>query len=92
MLAAILHSIETRNLTGTPIAEYVPDKLVKGRIALVGDAAHVPTPLTASGFNASLQDAAALADSVAKGIQGTAAAEVLLEFESQRLKIARQVV
>src|SRR3954463_7198466 len=27
-LDATLHSIQTRNLTGTPIAEYVPDKLV----------------------------------------------------------------
>ncbi|WP_081392537.1 FAD-dependent monooxygenase [Paenibacillus odorifer] len=91
-LDAILYSIRTRNLTGTPIAEYVPDKLVKGRIAIVGDAAHVPTPLTASGFNASLQDAATLADCVAKGIQGIAATEALLEYESLRLKDVRQIV
>jgi 2-polyprenyl-6-methoxyphenol hydroxylase-like FAD-dependent oxidoreductase len=78
-LDATLHSIQTRNLTGIPIAEYFPDNLVKGRIAIVGDAAHLPTPLTASGFNASLQDAATLADCVAKGIQGTAAVEALLE-------------
>ncbi|QGQ48707.1 FAD-dependent monooxygenase [Metabacillus sediminilitoris] len=91
-LDATLHSIKTRNLTGTPIAEYVPDNLVKGRIAIVGDAAHLPTPLTASGFNASLQDAAALAECVAKGIQGNSAAEALLEYESIRLKNARQIV
>ncbi|MEH7438258.1 NAD(P)/FAD-dependent oxidoreductase [Neobacillus drentensis] len=91
-LDATLHSIQTRNLTGIPIAEYVPDKLVKGRIAIVGDAAHLPTPLTASGFNASLQDAATLADCVAKGIQGTAAGEALLEYESRRLKNVRQIV
>ncbi|MBT2700862.1 FAD-dependent monooxygenase [Bacillus sp. ISL-40] len=53
-LDATLHSIKTRNLTGTPNAEYVPDNLVKGRIAIVGDAVHLPAPLTASGFNASL--------------------------------------
>lgn len=91
-LDATLHSIQTRKLTGIPIAEYVPDNLVKGRIAIVGDAAHVLTPLTASGFNASLQDAATLADCVAKGIQGTAAAEALLEYESRRLKNVRQIV
>ncbi len=91
-LDATLHSIQTRNLTGTPIAEYVPDNLVKGRIAIVGDAAHLPTPLTASGFNASLQDAATLAKCVAKGIQGNSAAEALLEYESLRLKNARQIV
>jgi 2-polyprenyl-6-methoxyphenol hydroxylase-like FAD-dependent oxidoreductase len=91
-LDAILHSIETRNLVGTPIAEYVPDNLVKGRIAIVGDAAHLPTPLTASGFNASLQDAATLAECVEKGIKGSAATEALSEYESLRLKNARQIV
>ncbi|KAB2331724.1 FAD-dependent monooxygenase [Bacillus mesophilum] len=91
-LDAILYSIQTRNLVGIPIAEYVPDNLVKGRIAIVGDAAHLPTPLTAKGFNASLQDAAALADSVAKGIQGKSASESLLEYESLRLKHVRQIV
>ncbi len=91
-LDAILHSIKTRNLTGTPVAEYVPETLVKGRIAIVGDAAHLPTPLTASGFNASLQDAATLAECVAKVIQGSATAEALLKYESLRLKNARQIV
>ncbi|NER40423.1 hypothetical protein G3M54_03405 [Bacillus megaterium NBRC 15308 = ATCC 14581] len=65
---------------------------MKGRIAIVGDTAHVVTPLTASGFNASLQDAATLADCVAKEIKGTVAAEALLEYESRRLKDVRQIV
>ena len=91
-LAAIQHSIETRNLTGTPIAEYVPEVLVKRRIALVGDAAHLPTPLTASGFNASLEDAATLTDCIVKEIQGGDAVEALLEYQSRRLKVARQMV
>lgn len=91
-LDAILHSIETRNLIGTPIAEYVPDNLVKGRIAIIGDSAHLPTPLTASGFNASLQDAATLAECVERGIEGSAASEALLKYESLRLKNARKIV
>ena len=91
-LAAIQHSIETRNLIATPIAEYVPEVLVKGRIALVGDAAHLPTPLTASGFNASLEDAATLADCISKEIQRGDVVEALLEYQSSRLKVARQIV
>jgi 2-polyprenyl-6-methoxyphenol hydroxylase-like FAD-dependent oxidoreductase len=91
-LAAIQHSIQTRNLIATPIAEYVPEVLVKGRIALVGDAAHLPTPLTASGFNASLEDAATLADCVAKEIQRGEVVEALLQYQSRRLKVARQIV
>lgn len=92
-LAAILHSIQTRNLTGIPVAEYVPDKLARGRIALVGDAAHVLTPLTAKGFNSSLEDASTLAECLIKGIQeGCAAADALLEYESRRLKDVRKMV
>jgi 2-polyprenyl-6-methoxyphenol hydroxylase-like FAD-dependent oxidoreductase len=91
-LAAIQHSIQTRNLIATPIAEYVPEVLVRGRIALVGDAAHLPTPLTASGFNASLEDAATLADCVAKEKQRGNVVEALLQYQSCRLKVARQIV
>ncbi|WP_442852616.1 FAD-dependent monooxygenase [Arthrobacter sp. 131MFCol6.1] len=46
----MLDSIERRAVIGTPIAEYVPARLARGRVAIVGDAAHVPTPMTGSGF------------------------------------------
>jgi 2-polyprenyl-6-methoxyphenol hydroxylase-like FAD-dependent oxidoreductase len=91
-LEATLHSIRTRNLTGIPIAEYVPDKIVKGRIALVGDAAHVLTPLSASGFNASLQDASTLSNCIAKELKNNSVTDALLEYESLRLKTVRQLV
>jgi 2-polyprenyl-6-methoxyphenol hydroxylase-like FAD-dependent oxidoreductase len=91
-LTAIQHSIQTRNLIATPIAEYVPEALVKGRIALVGDAAHLPTPLTASGFNASLEDAATLTECVVKDIQRGDVVEALLQYQSRRLKVAREIV
>lgn len=87
-----VQAIEARSIIGIPIKEYVPDKLVNGRIALVGDAAHVPAPVTASGFNQSLQDAVALGQCVAKGIHGTAASEALKEYESLRLRSVRQIV
>ncbi|WP_410769005.1 FAD-dependent oxidoreductase [Fontibacillus sp. BL9] len=66
--------------------------MVKGRIAIVGDAAHLPTPLTASGFNASLQDAATLAECVAVRIIGMTATEALLKYETIRLREARRIV
>lgn len=90
--SAMLHALQTRTITGTPIKEYVPDALAKGRIALIGDAAHVPAPITASGFNASLQDAVVLGKSIAKGIKGDAAKEALKNYESQRLKSVRKMV
>ena len=90
---AALYAIQSRTLIGIPIKEYVPDRLVKGRIAIVGDAAHVPAPVTASGFNESLQDAVILGNCVAQ--QSTTAQEardVLANYESQRLQIVRQMV
>ena len=87
--AAILDSIERRAVIGTPIAEYVPTRLAKGRVAIVGDAAHVPTPMTGSGFAESLYDAEALAKAIT-GSGTTIAA--LLDYENARLRNARNLV
>lgn len=86
------HAVQTRNIIGIPIKEYVPDNLVRGRIGLVGDAAHVPAPVTASGFNESLQDAAVLGECVSKGIHANKAIEALRKYESLRLERVRQMV
>jgi len=40
---ALLDSIGRRAVIGTPITEYVPRTPARGRISIVGDAAHVPT-------------------------------------------------
>ncbi|KOS67702.1 hypothetical protein AEA09_03435 [Lysinibacillus contaminans] len=90
--SAALYAIQTRTLIGIPIKEYVPDRLVNGRIALVGDAAHVPAPVTASGFNESLQDAVALGKCVEKGIHGQEAIQALAKYESLRLDKVREMV
>lgn len=91
-LSATLHGIDKGGLTGFPIKEYVPDILAKGRIAIIGDAAHAPAPITASGFNESLEDAAILGKCIAKGIQGNDAINALEKYESQRLNTVRQMV
>ena len=87
-----VQALKARQVTGIPIKEYVPDKLVNGRIALVGDAAHVPAPITASGFNESLQDAVALGKVVSKGPKGKEIIEVLKKYESNRLNKVREIV
>ena len=92
---AILDSIGRGAVTGTPITEYVPDRLVDGRLVLVGDAAHVPTPMTGIGFGASLADAEALAECLAAGRHGTRAvslADALRAYERQRLGPVRRLV
>lgn len=89
---AILDCTDRHAVIGTPIAEYVPDSLAKGRLALVGDAAHVPTPMTGSGFGASLSDAEAMADAVRAGVRGDLAVAALRDYERMRLTAARSMV
>lgn len=89
---AIRDCIARRGLLGIPIAEYVPTKLVNGRVALVGDAAHVPTPMTASGFSASLYDAEAIAEAVADGLRRGDMAHALAAYQRRRLNAVRQIV
>jgi len=89
---AILHAIHSRNFIGAPIKEYIPTKLINGRFAIVGDAAHVPSPITAGGFNESLKDAVALSECASDGIQDSNVFAALERYQSLRLKKMQQMV
>ena len=91
-LTASIQAIRSRGFMGIPIKEYVPEKLSKGRFAIIGDAAHVPAPITASGFNESLVDAVVLNKCVSAGIQGTKASEALDEYQLRRLSQVQRMV
>jgi 2-polyprenyl-6-methoxyphenol hydroxylase-like FAD-dependent oxidoreductase len=76
---------------GTPVAEYLPSRLTRDRVVLVGDAAHVATPMTGAGFQNALLDVAALAE----GLDGKSGAEVdgaLQDYEHDRLPLVRDLV
>ncbi|MFB6783473.1 FAD-dependent monooxygenase [Streptomyces sp. NPDC056352] len=88
----IADCLERRAVIGTPIAEYVPERLVNKRLALVGDAAHVPTPMTGSGFSMSLDDAEAIAEAVAAGVGGRPMEQALQDYERARLNSVRRSV
>ena len=90
-VAAIADSARRRAITATPIAEYVPDQLVRGRAALVGNAAHVPTPMTGSGFAAALDDAAALGEAL-RAVTPSQVPDALDSYERDRLGPARRLV
>jgi 2-polyprenyl-6-methoxyphenol hydroxylase-like FAD-dependent oxidoreductase len=76
---------------GTPVAEYLPSHLVRHRVVLVGDAAHVASPMTGAGFQNALLDVAALAD-VLRGAAGADVPAALGRYEQERLPLARALV
>lgn len=89
---ATVHAIVSRNFIGVPIKEYVPLKIMHGRLALVGDAAHVPSPITTAGFNESLIDAVVLSQCASEGLQNSKAYDTLKKYESLRLKNMQEMV
>lgn len=90
---AIVDCISRRAVIGTPIGEYLPHRLVSGRVCLVGDAAHLPSPMTGSGFDASAQDALALSDALGgNGNRGRSISDALRRYEAARLDAARRLV
>ncbi len=87
--AGIVQALRTRTVVATPVSEYVPHQVVRGRVALLGDAAHAQTPMTGAGFEEAVLDAAALADAL-RG-QGDVA-QALRHYEGMRLEDMRQRV
>ncbi len=76
------------------IYEYMPAVLAVGRACLLGDAAHVASPITGSGARMAMLDSLALAASFKRftGADTVAVAAALRHFEQQRLEPARQLV
>jgi len=90
---AVVAATERRGIFATPIAEYAPDRLVRGRLALIGDAAHVATPMTGAGLATTFDDLLALERLVEEaGLAGGRAPHVLAVYERERLRPARALV
>lgn len=88
---AIAASIRDRQFIGTPVAEYLPTRLANGSVALVGDAAHVVSPVTGAGFHHGMLDVQALIHALnsnrANGVTGA-----LEQYDRERLPLARGLV
>ena len=63
-----------------------------GRCFLLGDAAHIHSPVGAQGMNTGLQDAYNLAWKLALVVQGRADASLLDSYEDERLPVARRLL
>jgi 2-polyprenyl-6-methoxyphenol hydroxylase-like FAD-dependent oxidoreductase len=76
---------------GAPVAEYLPARLVRGRAALIGDAAHVASPMTGAGFENALLDAEALAAAL-RSATAPDAPDSLDSYERERPPQAQRLV
>ncbi len=85
-----VRSIDT--LSGAPIAEYEPERLARGALAIVGDAAHVVSPMTGRGFATGVEDAAALASLLADRRGNEPVSVALASYEVARLPFVRALV
>jgi 2-polyprenyl-6-methoxyphenol hydroxylase-like FAD-dependent oxidoreductase len=74
------------------IQHRVAQSLRKGRVLLVGDAAHVHSPAGGQGMNTGIQDAVSLADVLHGIVSEHADPSTLDAWEHKRLEIARSVV
>jgi 2-polyprenyl-6-methoxyphenol hydroxylase-like FAD-dependent oxidoreductase len=79
-------------LSGAPIAEYKPERLNEGALAIVGHAAHVVSPMTGRGFATGVEDAIVLADLLMRRDRNERVADVLTRYGEARLPFIRGLV
>jgi hypothetical protein len=70
----------------------VADRFRKGRAFLVGDAAHIHSPVGGQGMNTGIGDAVNLAWKLAASLHGRADASLLDSYEPERIAFARRLV
>jgi 2-octaprenyl-6-methoxyphenol hydroxylase len=80
-----MHIVSGRGIF--PLAVEIADTIARGRIALVGEAAHVVPPIGAQGLNLGLRDAATIAEIVASAQReksDVGSPSVLARYQAQR--------
>jgi 2-polyprenyl-6-methoxyphenol hydroxylase-like FAD-dependent oxidoreductase len=70
----------------------VADQFRKGRAFLLGDAAHIHSPVGGQGMNTGIGDAVNLAWKLAAVLRGNADASLLDSYEPERIAFARRLV
>jgi 2-polyprenyl-6-methoxyphenol hydroxylase-like FAD-dependent oxidoreductase len=70
----------------------VADSFRKGRAFILGDAAHIHTPVGAQGMNTGIGDAINLAWKLAAVVKGEATEKLLDSYEPERIGFARRLV
>jgi 2-polyprenyl-6-methoxyphenol hydroxylase-like FAD-dependent oxidoreductase len=81
-------ALEHQVFFGTPLAQYLPLRLTNGRVGIVGDAAHVASPMVGAGFASGLEDGLSFVAAIktTRGTSGSLGAEALRLYERARLE------
>lgn len=79
-------------LSGAPIAEFNPLRLAHGAMAIVGDAAHVISPMTGRGYLTGVDDARVLSHELARLKSDEPIANALAQYEKIRLPYVQSLV
>jgi 2-polyprenyl-6-methoxyphenol hydroxylase-like FAD-dependent oxidoreductase len=80
-----------RGLFTNAIYEYLPLRLVGERTVIIGDAAHVATPMTGAGLITGFEDVVALVEELGE-VDAAAVPDALRRYENLRLGPARDLV
>ena len=70
------------------VSQRVAATFRKGRVLLVGDAAHVNNPIGGMGMNGGIHDALNLCEKVVRVVRGQADEQLLDQYNRQRRKVA----
>ena len=70
----------------------IADRYMQGRVLLVGDAAHIHSPVGAQGMNTGIQDAFNLGWKLALAARGVAAPGLLASYQTERHAVAAAVL
>jgi len=85
---ALTLALDTGTVFGTPIVHYKPTRLVTGRVALAGDAAHAASPMVGGGFRQGLYDVLALAQALRPVGSPDEVPDALTRYQDARLAAA----
>lgn len=89
LLNVLNTTLEQGGIAPHPIYEYFPDRAVRGRLVLVGDAAHLASPITGSGSRMAMEDAVGLEQAI---LGSNTLDEALAVYAEMRLEEARGIV
>ncbi|WP_434612430.1 FAD-dependent oxidoreductase [Arthrobacter sp. A5] len=89
---AVVDSGTNSMLSAFTVRARLARRLIHGRVALIGDAAHEISPIGGQGMNLGWLDAAELAPIITAALDGKPSSGALQAFEQRRQRAARQAV